>query len=290
VIWSRLLLQTAGTDFEPNIAMMKSSLMCLRMGIPSELTRDFLVYAVHAYRVVTNTTKHQALYALIDQFENLRSESQIALISDSDNPWMPHWAIIANNESSFFELTTLYGLWWYVEHKLSQLSIALRRESATRLLSYASATTRHLLLEMLSVLLDFGASPKAQYDVWVNILEYTTTLSEPDITTKHEVGGRIAGVASDVLAQRYITVMKRLVRNGADTYARIRCMPNVPRDALGIVEKFLIPNYPQESAELIDEIHKARAAAKSKRAPKRENEDTGQDGTGKSKKFKLLHR
>jgi hypothetical protein len=288
VIWSRLLLQTAGTDFEPNIAMMRSSLMCLRMGIPSELTRDFLVYAVHAYHVDTNTTKHRALYALIDQFENLRSESPIALCPGRDNPWMPHWAVTANNTATFFELTTLYGLWWYVENKLSQLSIAFRRESATRLLGYASAMWSLPILEMVSVLLDLGASPKVQHDAWVNTLRYATTVSATDISTKYEMGGSIVGIASPkMLTQRYIAIMKLLVRKGADPYAHI---PNVPEDALGIVEKFLIPHYPLESAELLDEIHKSRAAAQNKRATKHQNEDAGEDGTGKSKKYKLLHR
>jgi hypothetical protein len=280
VIWSRLLLQTTGTDFEPNIAMMQSCLMSLRMGTPKKLTRDFLVYAVYAYHVETNTTKHQTLHALVDRFDELRSMTgQITSSSAEDNPWMPDLvAAEVERTATFFELMTLYGLWGYVEKKLTQLSVTSRRLEATRLLRYILPPCDTYVrrgappprLEIVSLLLDSGASPKVQPGAWANTLKYATTVRY-----------------RDVLTQRYIEIMKLLVRKGANTYAQI---PAVSEDALGIVEKFLIPHYPLESAELLDEIHKSRAAAQNKRATKHQNEDAGEDGTGKSKKYKLLHR
>jgi hypothetical protein len=248
--------------------------MSLEMGNVQELTRDFLMYACH---VDPNAIKQQSHYVLVDEFDDLRSKICLMSVS-SQNEWMPKGAPEANKPVSFFELTTLYGLWGYVENKLSQLPVESRRTEATRLLRcilpphdiyvrYGAPLPR---LKMVSLLLDFGANPndgQARVGAWGNTLKYAAAVSAPDTVTQELVGDSIVESASpDPLVQRYISIMRLLVLSGADPYARV---PGIPKDALGIVEKFLVPHYPQQSAELLDEIHKARAAVKNKRATKR---------------------
>jgi hypothetical protein len=244
VTWSKVLLHTAGTDFEPSIAMMKSCLISLRMGDPKELTRDFLVYARHVTHVDTNLANQQAQYVLVDKFDELRNS-------------MPELRPAANCTLTILELTTLYGLWGYVGNKLSHLPAASRRTEATRLLRYLLLPRdiyvkhRAILpqLQMVAVLLDLGASlyhGDAGLGPWGNTLIYATT---------------VPCDSPSPMLHRYISIMKLLVLSGADPFARL---PNVSEDALGIVEEFLVPHYPQESAELVDELHKARAADRTK--------------------------
>jgi hypothetical protein len=253
VVWSKLLLQTAGTDFDPNVAMMKSCLMSLEMGILKELTRDFLVYAHH---VDINLKNHTIQYVLVNKFDELRySLSQVS--DDFTNHWM---SPLAPEAMTLLELTTLYGLWGYVENNLSQTPVALRGTEATKLLHhllqpddiYVKYGVPLPSLEMVSLLLDFGAS---LHDENLGLGVFENTL-------KYAVKAKTCAY-SDSLLQRYILIMRVLILNGADPYAQV---PGAPEDALGVVNKFLVPAYPEEAVKLLDEIHQARAAIQAKRA------------------------
>jgi hypothetical protein len=104
---------------------------------------------------------------------------------------------------------------------------------------------------MAWILLDLGASPnrgRIPLGAWGNTLKYVTTLYEP---------------YSRSLLQRYILIMRVLVLNGANPYAQIK---DVSGDALDIVKRFCVPCFPEESAELLHEIHKQRATASRSRS------------------------
>jgi hypothetical protein len=163
-------------------------------------------------------------------FNELRN-SVFQVIGDFENQSRPTLPPEANMYLKLLKLTTLYGLRWYVGNNLSQIPEASRRTEATRLLRYLLSRrdiyvkygTQLPRTKMLSLLLDFGATPGR--GVWENILKFATTVS----------------AARNPLVQKYIDIMILLVLNGADPYAHI---PDVPEDALGIVENFLAPHYP----------------------------------------------
>jgi hypothetical protein len=282
--WSKLLLQTAGTDFDANVALMRSSMMSLRLGNPQQLSIEFLVYACH---VDTNTTDWRTRYGLLDKFDELRSKV-FQMPDGSKNQWMPEWCPEANKPTTFFELTALHGLCGYVGNKLSRLPMASRRTEAARLLCHILPPHNIYIkyggcplprLEMVSLLLHFVASThdgQVPFSAWINTLKFATTVSA------------ISGTP-DPLVQRYIAIMKFLVSSGADPYAHLSNVPG-GGDLLDIVRRYLVPNYPQESAELLDEIHKAREAAQNNSSRKRQNEYTGQSGQGKLKNHKVGHR
>jgi hypothetical protein len=307
--WSRLLLQTAGTDFDPNVALMISSLMSLRFGNPQELSRDFLVYASH---VNTDITKDQTQYVLLDKFDELKSK--VCQMPDgSENHWIPKWCPESNESVTIFEMAALHGLCGYVGNKLSQLPVASRKTEVTRLLHRIlpphGIWVNHgrcplPRLEMVSLLLGFGACPddgQVPLGAWGNTLKYVTlkyatTVNVSDLVTQlqsnngtsnNSVEASVSSDSLDPLVQRYISIMKLLVLSGADPYAHI---PGVREDALGIVRKFCVPFFPEESAELLDEIHIARAATRKKKARNRQNEDGAQCRQEKPKKRKMWHR
>jgi hypothetical protein len=237
--------------------MMKSCLMTLRMGTPTELTKDFLLYAHH---VDTNFANHhsQCLYALVDKFDELRNRIY-QMLDISRYERHSESAPESIEYMTFIELTTLYGLWGYVGHKLSPLPISSRSAEASSLLHCLlpphDVFARYGLplprLEMAWILLDLGASPnrgRIPLGAWGNTLKYVTTLYEP---------------YSRSLLQRYILIMRVLVLNGANPYAQIK---DVSGDALDIVKRFCVPCFPEESAELLHEIHKQRATASRSRS------------------------
>jgi hypothetical protein len=207
-------------------------------------------------------TDHQAqcLYTLVDKFDELRNKIYPTLENlryEQLLDWSPPEA---NGYMTFLELSTLYGLWGYVGHKLSQLPGPSRRVEASILLHcllpphafHAQYIVPLPRLEMAWLLLDLGASThrgRVPLGAWGNALRFVTTTSyEP---------------YSRSLLQRYILIMRVLVLNGASPYARIEygC-----EDALAIVKRFCVPSFPEESAELLDEIRKARATASSSRS------------------------
>jgi len=317
VIWSKLLIQTAGTDFDPNVAMMRSCIMSLRLGSCIDLTKDFMIYAQHADK---HTNSHDIQSALLDRLDEMRT-SISRMIGMYENEWNLDLVPRPRHGSrvvTLLELATLYGLQAYVKDKLSQFEGAYLEKAATGLLYYLLPGKNELplpRLEMVSLLLDFGADPNNQPgcpSAWGNTLCYTTAIMdtlgscEPPILSddvQHHAADVPTGL-DDALARhilrsgecdvdtpgrRYIQILQRLLLAGADPRAHVLDL-NAQANALGIIETYLMPKFPREAGQLLRELNQALEATKSSTAQKRGKEEDGiSEADGETKRKKQKH-
>jgi hypothetical protein len=170
-VWARLLSKTSQTDFNPNVAMMRSSLWYIRIQIAfsAESAQRFIRYEIDASTYVTSFLAYatsaepdiesrEAQTALIDQLDDLISENQ------NDEDWLYEVRPRRKGRCKMLEISTVWGLRGYVRDRLRMIEAPQLTTAATSLLQFFlsdefSGLERYPFpsLEMVSLLLDFGA-------------------------------------------------------------------------------------------------------------------------------------
>jgi hypothetical protein len=141
--WCKILMQTANTDFNPNVSMMRSCLRSMQFaiaknpcydpifveGIDSILVDDSFIYSYHAD---SDYKSHGTQAFLLDKLADMD------LIA-----YQGGWIVVGRRgmkgSYNFLELATVYGVQRYLAAKFS--GVSMEKEEATRLL-------RSLLFEL----------------------------------------------------------------------------------------------------------------------------------------------
>jgi len=169
-VWTQLLSETADTEFDPTVALMRSCLWYIKIQIAlsAALAQEFIYREVEAsdhavgfmaYALYANwhTPSREHQTALIDQLRGLTEEH------DKKGDWFYGLIPRFQGRGSFLEITAVLGLTGYVRDTLKMLPETQRDITATSLLRLGSKhvgtmdQTPWLMLRLISLLLDLGA-------------------------------------------------------------------------------------------------------------------------------------
>jgi hypothetical protein len=199
--WSKISTQASAIEFDPNVAMMKASVLCLLTRQPtleSDLlidgsrrgprTRDqtlFLAAMTFSYHAAKQTESHGLQEALLDIMDTSMHSCYL-------NPQIPWPAQVTNYTwpaTTFLEVATAFNLGHYVDKKITELSNTEKQSQvATSLLYYllintgstATAPFPRPTSEMVSILISFGADPhlrRGGWTVWKHVLNVIQRIS-----------------------------------------------------------------------------------------------------------------
>jgi len=203
VHWSKLLIQTINTDFNPSVSMMRS---CIRQALVNyviyqkieqddmpfaesiplpqcrmdketkAMAKDFIIYAYNANDHMRTATTQ---IALLDQFENIMGMSWI-------NGLYPSLKGFPNS----LEIAALFNLRAYMSARIYQDAEEKTKRMATDVLRYLlpdiDCHVKYGIplpsIEMVSFLLQLGADPNDRgpsRSPWENTLRFSRTAIEP---------------------------------------------------------------------------------------------------------------
>jgi hypothetical protein len=268
--WSHLLKHTAKADFNPHLSIMKAAFLKLRINLrnyqpdfesnkplPDDFKEWIRIVMVYASYANADIRTRKAQTAILDRLDGL--------VTSVARPTL-HWAndILPFEQLgpklSFLDFTTLYNLNGYVHEKLSDLPNSACNEVASSLLYLLLASEDwlsefrlpHPRTEMVSLLLQLGADPNRLYrygNAWENILWYI-----------RRAGKRPSNSRGSRLILPYARAMKLFIKAGANYQTRIFQNGDtfsVPE----IVKSYLMPQYPVEATELLEELQNASTPA-----------------------------
>ncbi|KAE9364418.1 hypothetical protein N431DRAFT_421379 [Stipitochalara longipes BDJ] len=270
-IWSKLLLQTSSTDFDPNTAMMRSCIITLQFPCGNR-------YSVHGTQI-----------ALLDQLCSMLT------LHDSknmgyDTQWIIDLIPKGRGLATFVELTTLFDLKAYVREMLNRRDESNRHRLAASLLRcllpikddhvYGS----HLPLpgvDMVQLLLQKDADPNGTCDTMNSAWEKVLTYQANMVHESSCLSLTNTNYDARILQRRYIEIMQLLVLSGAHPDARVFDHKRVQLNPIEVVEKILVPRFPLEAAPLLNSLQEK---LRKKSATKRKQPcDDGEKNAGKSK-------
>jgi hypothetical protein len=258
--WRKILMQTADSDFNPNVSMMKSCLLSLEYAMAhdhwyiseSRLQGDFMIYSYHAD---SHCRSHGTQAIMLDRMANIRN---IRGCSWWGADFLPE---LKGSRDFFLKLATIYGLRGYISIKLARSGQSRDKARATTLLSCLlpkDASSRAKLtmapprIDMVSLLLDFGADPNEHGDYglgspWENTL---TFLQRSSSTTP-------ASYRFEPYQPMYVAIIEKLILAGADPETMIVDeYSGQSHSAMNII-KTCLPNHPLESASLLQALQRA---------------------------------
>jgi len=280
-IWSKLLLQTSSTNFDPNTAMMRSCVITLQLEPilieakePRDdresilrVTKDCLIYSHYAD---AHYQSHGTQTALLDQLSYMLTlhDSRVSQCDNSgfrtryDTQWITDLIPTAGGFATFLRLAMLFDLKAYVREGINRQDKSQRQKLATSLLHYLLPSQdcyiyRNYLplpgAEMVRFLLHMKADSNAgcgSISAWKSVLTYQAN-------TAHESSCRsLRDTEYDepALQKRYIEIMQLLVLSGADPEAAVLDHECVQLTAIEIVENILVPRFPLEATPLLKEL------------------------------------
>jgi hypothetical protein len=113
--WCKILEQTAATDFNPNVSIMRSSLLSIQFALANNcrsiqaLQKEFITYTYYAD---AHSKSHGVQFVLLDKIKE-------TMDIKSYYWWKKDFLPIFKGLPDFLELVTLYGLRGYVSAKLA---------------------------------------------------------------------------------------------------------------------------------------------------------------------------
>lgn len=250
--WCKILRQTANTDFNPNVSMMRSCLHSFRFAIANyhvhnpDLARDFMIYSYHAD---SHPQSHHIQSILLDKMNDTMKMAR-------NSWWTVDFLPGVDGFPDFLKLTTIHGLRGYVSAKLSEFGEtfeAVDRERATALLrcllppddSHVKSKLPLPRIDMVSLLLDLGADPNGSsgsQSPWLNTLGFFGRRGSPPYSTYDLM----------TLELTYMAIMEKLVLAGANPHAVTGGQyKSTSLSAMDIVETILLPKYRSEAASLL---------------------------------------
>ncbi|KAH8773149.1 hypothetical protein F5882DRAFT_172327 [Hyaloscypha sp. PMI_1271] len=274
--WRKILMQTADTDFNPNVSMMKSCLLSLEHAIAhddnkyvSELHRDFMAYSYHAD---SHYRSHGTQTIMLDRMASIMNIRSDGLRGAEILPRL-------NEPLDFLKLATIYGLRGYISIQLARSGQSRDKARATTLLrcllpmdasSHEKLSMPPPRIDMVSLLLDFGADPNGHGDYglgspWTNTLTFLQWVNST----------KIASCDYESYQLIYAAIMEKLILAGAypETMIVDRYFGQ-SQSAMNII-KTCLPNHPLESASLLQALQ--RAMQKSNPNGKRQRDEADMD-------------
>jgi hypothetical protein len=271
--WRKILMQTAETDFNPNVSMMKSCLLSLEYAMAHDrvyletLQRDFMIYSYHAD---SHYRSHGTQTVMLDRMASIMNIRGCSW-------WGANFLPEIKGSPDFLKLATIYGLRGYISIKLIRSGQSRDKARATTLLRYLlpddaffhlKFTIPPLRIDMVSLLLDFGADPNEHGDYG---------LRSPWENTVRFLRGAPLPIESDNLESyrlMYAAIMEKLILAGADPETMIVDeYSGQSQSAMNI--KTYLPNHPLESASLLQALQ--RAMQKSNPNGKRQRDEADMD-------------
>jgi hypothetical protein len=273
--WRKILMQTADTDFNPNVSMMKSCLLSLEYAMAhdhryiSDSHRDFMIYSYHAD---SHYRSHGTQTVMLDKMASIMD-------INSYSWWGAEFLPEVKGSPDFLKLATIYGLRGYISIKLIRSGQSRDKARATTLLrcllpddasSRAKLTIPPPRIDMVSLLLVFGADPNEHGDYglgspWENMLAF---LYRSTSTTQ-------ASYDVESYKPMYAAFMEKLILAGADPETMIVDeYSGQSHSAMDIIKTWL-PKYPLESASLLQALQ--RAMQKSNPNGKRQRDEEEMD-------------
>jgi hypothetical protein len=267
-------MQTADSDFNPNVSMMKSCLLSLEYAMAHDrvyleaLQRDFMIYSYHAD---SHYRSHGTQTVMLDRMASIMNIRGCSW-------WGANFLPEIKGSPDFLKLATIYGLRGYISIKLIRSGQSRDKARATTLLRYLlpddaffhlKFTIPPLRIDMVSLLLDFGADPNEHGDYG---------LRSPWENTVRFLRGAPLPIESDNLESyrlMYAAIMEKLILAGADPETMIVDeYSGQSQSAMNII-KTCLPNHPLESASLLQALQ--RAMQKSNPNGKRQRDEADMD-------------
>lgn len=256
--WSDLVLQAENADFDPNYALMRSSIITLQLTLASSdghgrsVTLDLLAdIMLYAQKAEAHRSSQDARIVLLRQVKEM-------LITRYEGEC---WAVrlgfrYSKNVDSFLELAMVYGVQSYVHEEISKLQESkedLQSQKVATSLLYTLVSTQSYnyprpfplpTVAMARLLIYLGAdinSSLRKKSPWKLLLDN-------EGSTK---------VSIEPLRKRDIEIMTVLVPCCADVNIRVDCKlasGEESHSVLDFVENFLLPAFPVEAGPLLDAV------------------------------------
>jgi hypothetical protein len=180
-VWGTIINQTTGTPFHPNVSLLRSGVLQLKLlsmyGTTGEFKHLLDVASrtlVCAHSVEIKTGKHNA-----DLLEELDKTMTAYARHNWFDPGIPRLDV-SNHHNSFLSFAIQHDLKAYVEKKLGEGDKILRRKPGRPLLDYAInplPLDQHgpISAGLVEVLLQHGADPNAKFEsrsIWEDSLHW----------------------------------------------------------------------------------------------------------------------
>jgi hypothetical protein len=273
--WRGILMQTADTDFNPNVSMMKSCLLSLEYAIANDyeyvsgLQRDFMIYSYHAD---SHYRSHGTRTIMLDRMASIMNIRSCSWLGAEFLPG-------TEGSRDTLKLATIYGLRGYISIKLARSGQSPDKARATTLLhcllpkdasSHAKLAMAPPRIDMISLLLDFGADPNEHGDYglgspWENTLNFLRR-STPTTIASHDV---------ESYKMTYVAIIEKLVVAGANTETMFVDEYSGQSHSAMYIIKTCLSHHPLESASLLQALQ--HAMQKSNRNGKRQRDEADMD-------------
>lgn len=252
--WCKILLQTASTDFNPNVSMMRSCLRSMQFAIANNLwynpmlANDFFIYSYHADSDYKSRATQTFLLDKMADIDLMAYQSGLAFQVSLD----------MKGCQNFLELATVYGLREYLAAKV--IGASREKEEATILLRCLLSGGHNLLqrrlplprIEVVSLLLDLGADPNGaggtqslSHSPWELTLYFFAECHLKASSNNHD---------RTIVDLTCLAIMEKLALAGASPQATITTEQNRVSESLSaikIILKFIAPIYPLEAGSVL---------------------------------------
>lgn len=259
--WSYLLSFTSKTDFNPYVSLMKALALDLFLKFKSNGPMILISTALEAIMTCASyanadSRTHKRQNAILDHLDKL-----VDNVFKRNRHWRNKLLLYqgAGGKLSFLELTALYNLTGYVGEKLAHEEKLSAKYTASSLLQWLLRDKDWLSprmvplpkAEVISLLIHYGADSNWKYpgrSTWENVLHYFVTATQN--RTKYDCK----------FALPYARAMKILIAAGADPRTPL-FDGRLKLSVLEIVERYVMPLYPDEGAEVVGELERVLSPA-----------------------------
>ncbi|PMD20004.1 hypothetical protein NA56DRAFT_705245 [Hyaloscypha hepaticicola] len=220
-VWNRLLVYTAGCEFEPYELLLKSRILVLKKQLSGRVINDpdFGSYRWEDFKHFLNHEEPidaNKEVALVDEFDKTITESMAMDTlhrrtggtgqhwSSPDFP--PMWNV------DMLSLAIVDGLHTYVETKLTLNPALMHKKRVPPLLAFGlkwiTMERRDNAPRMVKILLDHGADPNELYDKY--------TLWEYTVQYAHSIGDGFTRILWQYSCEKWLEIFKLMLQHGAD--------------------------------------------------------------------------
>ena len=165
-VWEGIASRTVGTDFNPNISMLRSCVVQLQATPTGQITKSFwrlvLAALLHAYHAESSDTDRTHI-KLLDELNRTVSSHMNNTQVKQEEEWENEWSLHLQHQLriSFLNVAVQFGLHGYVRAKLDQGFDETETSSGQKFLSYAVnprpiAYRYPLSAQMVALLLEHG--------------------------------------------------------------------------------------------------------------------------------------
>jgi hypothetical protein len=226
-----LIESRCGEDFNADIALLKASILELKLAVSTRSAFRDVVRGGFRYAARAETTLCVAQNALLDEFYKSITEKWVIVSIDSGDTWPSYvegWiSPSVDSKSAFFILCVMYGLYYYVRYRLDEESSLIRHDFDLSLLRFAVLPSPLTLYDwqrspqLVRLLLERGADPNI-HDDETTPWEATLNCIYHDLRRSFDYARWPLTGEQKEIAQQWSEIVEALIQHGAKPNAKNR--------------------------------------------------------------------